>query len=454
MLPLCVKGSYRHGPLLTGRVLRWCLRARPSPGMMPCGTWGHLCACPGSSSSRLSCRVCTCQPDAIAVLLSPPHPGPPRPLFYPLRPRNASARLAAVFCPPAALAGWVASARPWVGGRSGAGRGGSGRSGRGIKAGLFLYCKVITRAFQSLICRDNPGAIGSLPEPGNSSPITHVLRQSPVHSHTWAHTGIHVLWSCQHVCASSPAAPSLGVGMGTPFGTQVCSWEGESQCQAQRDRVQPCTLGHSAVMGISVPGRLLELVGRFGSQRHEGTKSSMFCPTASSQGRLAQVSGRRAPFCTQPARLPAAWPWSRGPSPGSTQSSSGQQCQVSAGTFPSLSPSCCSARALLKNLFHSSRHRGGNDGSCLRQHLSSQGWGAALALPTRSWGWDGVWELVSPGMEARAWERFCLPPSVSTLVHTSSPAPCPKAGLGCSALLHGVRGFLCHSSPCLGTLWS
>lgn len=182
--------------------------------------------------------------------------------------------------------------------------------------------------------------------------------------------------------------------------------------------------------------------------------SACFALQLPHRGGLAQVSGRRAPFCTQPARLPAAWPWSRGPSPGSTQGSSGQQCQVSAGTFPSLSPSCCSARALLKNLFHSSRHRGGNDGNCLRQHLSSQGWGAALALPTRSWGWDGVWELVSPGMEARAWERFCLPLSVSTLVHTSSPAPCPKAGLGCSALLHGVRGFLCHSSPCLGTLWS
>lgn len=131
MLPLCVKGSYRHGPLLTGRVLRWCLRAHPSPGMMPCGTWGHLCACPSSSSSRLICRVCTCQPDAIAVLLSPPHPGPPRPLFYPLHPRNASARLAAVFCPPAALAGWVASARPWVGGGVGQGKAGAGDQGEG-----------------------------------------------------------------------------------------------------------------------------------------------------------------------------------------------------------------------------------------------------------------------------------------------------------------------------------
>lgn len=136
-----------------------------------------------------------------------PIPDPPPPVFYPLHPSNAGTRLAAVFHPPAMLAGWVASARPWVGGRSGAGRGGSRKSGRGIKPGLFLYCKVITRAFQSLICREHPGAIGSLPEPGNNSPITRLLRQSPVNSHTWAHAGIYVLRSCQHVCPLPPSSP-------------------------------------------------------------------------------------------------------------------------------------------------------------------------------------------------------------------------------------------------------
>lgn len=149
----------------------------------------------------------------------------PSPCFLPPPPGNASTRPAAVLCPPAVLAGCVASARPWVGGRNGAGRGRSGRSGRGIKPGLFLYCKVITRAFQSLICREHPGAIGSFPKPGNNSSITHLLRQSPVNSHTWAHTGIHVLQSCQHVCPPLPAAPGPGIGIGTLDETLVYSWE-------------------------------------------------------------------------------------------------------------------------------------------------------------------------------------------------------------------------------------
>lgn len=63
------------------------------------------------------------------------------------------------------------------------------------------------------------------PKPGNNSPITHLLRQSPVNSHTWAHTGIHVLQSCQHVCPALPAAPGPGTGMGTLAETLVYSWE-------------------------------------------------------------------------------------------------------------------------------------------------------------------------------------------------------------------------------------
>lgn len=158
-------------------------------------------------------------------------PDPLSLFFMPLHLRNTGAGPAAVFHPPAMLTSWVASAHPWVGGRSGAGRGRSGRSGRGIKPGLFLYCKVITRAFQSLICREHPSAIGSLPEPGNNSPITRLLRQSPVNSHTWAHAGIHVLWSCQHVCPPhSLAAPSPGTRMGTPFWTVVVAGRGGSHC--------------------------------------------------------------------------------------------------------------------------------------------------------------------------------------------------------------------------------
>lgn len=56
-------------------------------------------------------------------------PDPLSLFFMPLHPRNTGARPAAVFHPPAVLTSWVASAHPWVGGRSGAGRGGSGRSG-------------------------------------------------------------------------------------------------------------------------------------------------------------------------------------------------------------------------------------------------------------------------------------------------------------------------------------
>lgn len=148
---------------------------------------------PDLHSSHVPARCHRC-----AAVAAPSRP--PFPLFYPLHPGKAGTELAAVFCPPDVLARWVASARPWVGGRIGAGRGGSGRSGRGIKPGLFLYCKVITRAFQSLICREHPSAIGSLSQPGNNSRITRLLRQSPVNSYTWAHTEMRVLWSCQHVC--------------------------------------------------------------------------------------------------------------------------------------------------------------------------------------------------------------------------------------------------------------
>ena len=99
---------------------------------------------------------------------------------------------------------------------------------------------------------------------------------------------------------------------------------------------------------------------------------------------------------------------------------------VWAGAFPDLSLSCHRARRLLKNLFRGSSHRRGNDGRCLRQHLSSRGWGTASPLPARSWLRRGARQLISAGMEARAWawDGSCLPPPALTL------APHPKAGLG------------------------
>lgn len=139
------------------------------------------------------------------------------------------------------------------------------------------------------------------------------------------------------------------------------------------------------------------------------------------------------------------------PSPVGTQGDSDQQYQVSAGTFPGLSLSCHRARGLLKNLFYSSRHGGGNDGWCLWQHLSSLGLGdfsaSACVQPA-----PGVEHrsLSAPGMEVRAWDGSRLPPPTLSLVPTISLAPCPKGRLGCSALLHegawGGEGFLCHNS--------
>lgn len=194
------------------------------PGTKPRSVWGHLCVPqllfqpPNPHSLHVPARCHCC-----AAVTTPSQT--PSPYFSLLPPRNTSTRPAAVFFPPAVLTGCVASARLWVGGRSEAERGRSGRSGRGIKPDLFLYCKVITRAFQSLICRKHPGAIGSFPEPGNNSSITHLLRQSPVNAHTWAHTGIHVLQNCQHVCPLLPAAPGTETGMGNLVGILVYSWE-------------------------------------------------------------------------------------------------------------------------------------------------------------------------------------------------------------------------------------
>lgn len=149
----------------------------------------------------------------------------PSPSFLPSPPRSASTRPAAVLCPPAMLTGCVASARCWVGGRNRAGRGRSWRSGRGIKPGLFLYCKVITRAFQSLICREHPGVIGSFPQawqqfPHHTSPASKP-RKLP-------HLGSHWDTCAAELPARLPrtsSSPWPGTGMGTLVGTLVYSWE-------------------------------------------------------------------------------------------------------------------------------------------------------------------------------------------------------------------------------------
>ncbi|XP_074768591.1 uncharacterized protein LOC141963297 [Athene noctua] len=121
------------------------------------------------------------------------------------------------------------------------------------------------------------------------------------------------------------------------------------------------------------------------------------------RGFWLRLVAHTAPSSTHPAWLPAGTAGVWDAPPGSTRGGSGWQCQVSAGNFPSLSPSCHCARGLLKNLFHSSRHRGGNDGWCLWPHLSSQGWGTVSPLPARSRLQGGARELLSLEMEMRHW---------------------------------------------------
>lgn len=74
------------------------------------------------------------------------------------------------------------------------------------------------------------------------------------------------------------------------------------------------------------------------------------------------------------------------------------------------------------------------------------GLGTASSLPACSQLWGGAWELVSLGMEVRAWDGSHLPPPTPSLVPTSSPAPPPRARLGCSAMLHGGEAF-CATIP-------
>lgn len=66
--------------------------------------------------------------------------------------------------------------------------------------------------------------------------------------------------------------------MGIPFGTPGCGWEGVSYRQPQRGGLQPwppC----SAAVDIFVAVPCLDLVGRFGSQPCEHTKST-FSPNS------------------------------------------------------------------------------------------------------------------------------------------------------------------------------
>lgn len=195
--------------------------------------------------------------------------------------------------------------------------------------------------------------------------------------------------------ASTPSIPQPRNRNGDPILDPGLQLGGDvSHHQPQCDVVYPWSPCSSAV-NISVPTPCLELVGRFGSQSCERTKP-VFSPTPASQGILAVVSGPTQ----QPSSLVSYWQSQglRCSSPSHVRGCSDQQCQVSTGTFPSLSPSCHHARGLLKNLFHSSCHVGGNGRWWLQQHLSSWVWGLLhLCLPAASsgvehrnlsaWGW-------------------------------------------------------------------
>lgn len=101
------------------------------PGTKPRGVWGRLCACPGSSPSLLILTVCTCQPDAIAVLLSPPHSRPPLHLFYPLHPEvPAPGQQLCCALLPCSLGVWHLLAVGWGEG-TGQGEAGVGDQGEG-----------------------------------------------------------------------------------------------------------------------------------------------------------------------------------------------------------------------------------------------------------------------------------------------------------------------------------
>lgn len=150
---------------------------------------------------------------------------------------------------------------------------------------------------------------------------------------------------------------------------------------------------------------------------------------------MAEISGPHSTL-QHPSGLASLW-HSQGLGclfPDGAQGGSGRRCQVSAGSFPSLSLSCCRARGLLKNLFHSSRHGGGNDGWCLREHLSSRGWGTAFPLPVCSWFQGRAWDLHRPGMEVRIHlpPPTLHPPALRHLTPKSGWAfqPCSMTGKG------------------------
>lgn len=230
-----------------------------------------------------------------------------------------------MLCPPAVLTGCVASAHRWVRGRSGAGRGRSWRSGRGIKPSLFLYCKVITRAFQSLICREHPGVIGSFPQawqqfPHHTSPASKPCKLP--------HLGSH--WD---TCAAELPArlPPTSSSFWPRNRDEDPGWDPGLQLGASHHQASGvgCSLDH-----------LAQLLARSGSQHCQHTKS-MFSPSAASQGVLVEISG---PHSTLQHPSSVACHWHRQGLgcvfPDGAQGGSGWQCQVSAGSFPGLSLSC------------------------------------------------------------------------------------------------------------------
>lgn len=151
----------------------------------------------------------------------------------------------------------------------------------------------------------------------------------------------------------------------------------------------------------------MELLGRFGSQPYEHTKY-MLSPIAASQGFLARVSCPNSTLQHSSGLVPVSAGRVQGAPLLAVHKMSGQQCQVSFGSFPSLSPSCRHARGLLKNLFHSSRHGEGND----RQFAATSfilGLGDCFAHTVCRQFWGGAQELLSLEMEVRAWVGSHLP---------------------------------------------
>lgn len=140
------------------------------------------------------------------------------------------------------------------------------------------------------------------------------------------------------------------------------------------------------------------------------------------------------------------------PSPSCVHGGSDWQCQVSTGTFPSLSPSCHRARRLLKNLFHSSCHAGGNGRWWLWQHLSSWVWsGDCFVSASRRLapGWSMGTRQPGHGGEGLGWFSPSSTHPIRGAHQLPSTSPQSQAGVfSCAPWRDG--GAFCATIPPLG----